>query len=169
MTPEQLAALGLQPDATPEQVTVALNAVIAKNAEKAATPSLDTYVPRADYDAALNRATTLEADAAQVKVDAHKAEIEVAIAAALKGGKITPATVEYHREACGHEGGLKRFADFVGVAPEVVANDVANGGSPPVATGPTSSTAKMLMTQFNLTPEEWAKGAPDAPAAPAAA
>ena len=45
-------------------------------------------------------------------MNTHRAEIE----AALGAGKITPATVEYHKASCRQDGGLERFRDFVKAA-----------------------------------------------------
>jgi phage I-like protein len=117
-----LALLGLADTATEEQ---AINAVkqlqgdLQTASNRAETPSLDKFVPRADYDTALNRATTaeqkLKANAAEALETAINAEID----AALKAGKITPATGDYHRANCRQEGGLERFKAFVAAAPAV--------------------------------------------------
>lgn len=120
-------ALGLSADAADDAVATAINSLKttaddasarALNAEKA-QPSLDRYVPRADYDALVTRATNAE-DAVKARDAAeHKAAVDGAIANALKAGKITPATEDYHRASCADAAGLARFRAFCAAAPEV--------------------------------------------------
>lgn len=116
------AALGLAETATE---TEALNAIekmrgdLATASNRAESPSLDKFVPRADYDQALNRASAAELIVADLK----KAELETAInteiESALVAGKITPATADYHKASCRQEGGLERFREYVKAAPAI--------------------------------------------------
>lgn len=120
-----LAALGLASTATFDE---ALNSISKMRGDldtalnHAKAPPLDKFVPKADYDLALNRANDAEG-----KLKAHeKATLETAINteidAALKAGKITPATKEYHVAQCRQEGGLDRFKAFCQAAPSVAAD-----------------------------------------------
>jgi phage I-like protein len=122
---ELLKALGLSADATEAQALNALQELKNdhdKALNTAKTPSLDKFVPTADYDKAVNRAETAE-EALKEKVAAdQEGLIETAINSALKAGKIVPATADYHRAACREEGGLDRFNDFVEKSP-VIAGD----------------------------------------------
>lgn len=116
-------ALGLKDEATADDAVVAINAMkdahqVALN--RAQMPSLDKFVPRGDYDVALNRAETAEAELAKERNAQAGAAIDAAIDAALEAKKITPSTVEYHRAQCATEGGLERFKAFVEQAPEIV-------------------------------------------------
>ena len=115
-----LAALGLPEDATE---ATAVNAVKELNTKLAtamnAQPSLEKFVPRADYDQALTRATNAEQQLTTIQKEKLDSEIETAINAALAAGKITPGTVDYHRAQCRQEGGLERFAAFVAAAPAI--------------------------------------------------
>lgn len=116
------AALGLAETATEVE---ALNAIekmrgdLATASNRAESPSLDKFAPRADYDQALNRANTAE----QALADLKKADLEKAINAelesALAAGKITPATTEYHRASCRQDGGLDRFIEYVKATPAI--------------------------------------------------
>lgn len=115
-----LAALGLPEDATEAQALIRVGSLktdleTARN--HAAQPSLDKYVPRADYDQVLSRATNAEQALASDRQSRLDADIEAAIAGALGEGKITPATVDYHKAQCRQEGGLERFAAFCAAAP----------------------------------------------------
>ena len=128
-----LAKLALPETATEAE---ALNAIgklqgdLATANNRAESPSLDKFVPRADYTLALNRATAAETALAETK----KAELETAINteidAALKAGKITPATADYHKASCRQEGGLDRFKDFIKAAPTVADASGLDGKDP---------------------------------------
>ena len=113
-------ALGLTEDADTEQ---ALNAItklkgdLASAMNRAETPDLAKFVPRGDYDQAMARAANAEQALAEDKKERLHAEIEAVIKAALSAGKITPATVEYHKASCQQEGGLERFREFIKAAP----------------------------------------------------
>lgn len=125
MDKELLAALGLPETATMAQ---ALNAIatlksdLATARNRTETPSLDKYVPRADYDAAVGKATNAEQKLRERDAADLEKGINTEIDAALKAGKITPATAEYHKAQCRQEGGLERFKQFVAAAPVVVAD-----------------------------------------------
>ncbi|MFZ5774033.1 MAG: phage protease [Thermodesulfobacteriota bacterium] len=116
------AALGLTETATEAE---ALNAIgklqgdLATAINRAETPSLDKFVPRADYNTAMNRATTAEAKVKEMEATKLETAINTEIDAALKAGKITPATVDYHKASCRQEGGLDRFKEFVKAAPVI--------------------------------------------------
>jgi phage I-like protein len=125
-----LLLLGL-PETTTEEA--ALNHVGALKAEHATAlnqaqhPPLDKFVPRADYDKALNRAGESEKKLAeQFAAELDKA-INTEIDAALAAGKITPATKEYHVAQCRQDGGLDRFREFVKAAPVFGADSGLDG------------------------------------------
>ncbi|MGK4387735.1 hypothetical protein [Ectopseudomonas oleovorans] len=85
------------------------------NSEKA--PSLQLYVPRGDYNALEQRALNAEQQLKQRAEDELKTAINTEIDAALKAGKITPATKAYHLAACQEEAALGRSCEFVVAAP----------------------------------------------------
>lgn len=105
-----------------DKVMAALNQMksdLATARNSANNPSLEKFVPRSDYDTALNRAKTAEESLAKIKSDALEAEIETAINSALAAGKITPASVDYHKAQCRAEGGLDRFKAYAEASPVV--------------------------------------------------
>ena len=120
-----LASLGLPATAT---FLEALNRIAQMKTEhatvlnQAQNPPLDRFVPRADYDTALNRATKAEGELGSIKATTLETAINTEIDAALAAGKITPATKDYHVAQCQQEGGLDRFKAFVQAAP-VIAGD----------------------------------------------
>jgi len=117
-------ALCLPADATDDTVAQAINSLkkdkddaTALNAEK--VPSLDRYVPRADYNKLEERAINAENALKDHDKKAHNDAVDAAIKGALEIGKITPATEDYYRAECSDADGLERFRKFVSVAPAV--------------------------------------------------
>ena len=153
-----LAALGLPEDATE---ATAVNAVKELNGKLAtalnAQPSLEKFVPRADYDQALTRATNAEQGLATIQKEKLDSEIETAINAALAAGKITPATVDYHRAQCRQEGGLERFAAFVAAAPAIGDPSGLDGKEAPAGAKALNAEQRQVMEMFGNTPEDIAK------------
>lgn len=127
------AALGLTETATEAE---ALNAIekmrgdLATASNRAESPSLDKFVPRADYDQALNRASAAELTVADLKKADLETAINTEIESALSAGKITPATVDYHKASCRQEGGLDRFKEYVKAAPAIGAPSGLDGKQP---------------------------------------
>ncbi len=149
---EEIAkALGLGADVGKDAIVKAINsqtsALTTAQAAVKAPPSLDQFVPRADFDTALNRANTAEAELKTQKDAGQKAAIDTAINAALKAGKITPATVDYHKASCSAEGGLERFNAFVGATPEIAGDapkGKTEGGKPGVLDAEQKATCRAL-------------------------
>lgn len=122
LSPALLTALGLPATATEEQAIAATTQLKATaqavNTEKR---NLEQFMPRADYDSVLQRATNAEQALAAQKKTEHTKQVDALITSATQAGKITPATVDYHRAACQDETGLARFKAFVDAAPVVAA------------------------------------------------
>jgi phage I-like protein len=120
-----LAKLGL-----PE--TASENDAVAKIAElltslNARQPDLASFVPRADYELALNaRKTAEEALAARNKAD-HDAEVARLIEDAVKGGKIAPASKAFYLSTCASAEGVAAFRQFVADAPTLFKEAVQPG------------------------------------------
>lgn len=121
-----LEALGLGDDASDVDAVTAINRLKSAEAEarnRAAMPDPEKYVPKADYDLAMNRIGTFEAEA-KARRDA---EIEAAVDAATEAGKIAPASRDYHIAACRQDGGLERFQAMVEAAPEIAGGEAVKG------------------------------------------
>lgn len=152
MDPEILKALGLPPDATPAAVAVAINKM---KAAQTAAPNLEYFVPRADYDLAVNQVKTLEEQARATALQTHGAAVDAAINAATQAGKITPATVEFYRSTCATAEGLETFRKFVDAAPVVATN---GAGFPEVPAGGSVALSQdelAVCKQLGLTKEEY--------------
>jgi len=120
-----LAELGLPATATFLDALNRISQIKADHAtalNQAQNPPLDKFVPRGDYDTALNRASAAENDLKKIRDTQLETAINSEIDQALKDGKITPATKEYHVAQCRAEGGLERFKEFVKASP-VIAGD----------------------------------------------
>lgn len=156
LSPALLALLGLPEAATEAEVLAAATQLKqAANTEKA--PSLDRFVPRADHDALQLRATNAEqALATRVKAE-RDSSVNAEIDAALKLGKITPATADYHRAACQEEGGLERFKAFVAAAPIVGEPSGLDGKPQTVLPTALNAEQKAMCAQLGVDPEQYAK------------
>ncbi len=134
---ELLALLGLPAGSTQTHIIAAITALQTKTATAIAaaqTPSLEKFVPRADYDVALARATAAEVSIAASAKAALDAEIEREVSAAVAAGKVTPATKDYYVSTCQAAGGVTAFKAFIATALPLVGTsglenrDPNNGG-----------------------------------------
>lgn len=154
------AALGLAETATEQE---ALNAIekmrgdLTTATNRAENPSLEKFVPRADYDKALNRATTAEGKVKAIQDEQLETAINTEIAAALAAGKITPATTDYHKAQCRQEGGLERFKAFVQAAP-VIGDDSGLGSRSPAGQDKAlNAEQKTVCAALGVSEEEFKK------------
>ncbi|WEK38674.1 MAG: phage protease [Candidatus Brevundimonas colombiensis] len=132
--------LGLAANATDDQIVTAVTEAKAANR----SVDLSSYAPRADLDAAVNRANTAEA-ALKAKTDEdHAKAIDAALAAAQDAGKIIPASVDDYRAMCTAEGGLDRFNNLVKTMPVIAG----------AAESRASNKAESANTGSDLTDEE---------------
>lgn len=130
MLKQILQKLGLSEDATEEAALNAIDSLhndLQSALNSAAAPPLEKFVPRAEYESALNRATTAEAAIAQVTEAQRETEIVAAVNQALQEGKITPAGKDYYLTMCRQENGLEQFRTFVATAPKIVASSGLDG------------------------------------------
>lgn len=153
MDKELLARLGLPEDATAEQVRAAVDGLkgeLATAQNRAQAPSLDKFVPRADYDTAVARATNAEQRLSALKKEKEDEAIDTAINQAVEDGKIPPSSVDYHKAQCRTEGGLERFQAYVDAAPEIGGDSGLGGKTPPKGEQDKALNAEMreVMRQF---------------------
>ncbi|PIE72285.1 MAG: hypothetical protein CSA20_08455, partial [Deltaproteobacteria bacterium] len=126
-------ALGLPETATEQDAAAKIKELKkALNTAKmrAQHPDLARFVPRADYDAAVEKASNACQQLADVQNQQQEEAITRAIDKALKEGRITPATREYHIAQCRSEGGLERFNEFCRTAPVIAGDSELEGKSP---------------------------------------
>ena len=117
--PDELrSALDLKDEDGAGQAVVAVNSLKAK-ADTPAAPDFAQYAPRADLDAAINRANTAEAKLATLQKEGEDAAINAALDQAIEDGKITPGSREFYEAGCRADGGLERFQKFANQAPAI--------------------------------------------------
>ncbi|WP_165664386.1 phage protease [Metapseudomonas otitidis] len=153
------AALGLPENATELDAVAAINALkeaqaVALNSER--SPSLDKYVPRADYDGLMKRAENAEQQLQAHKKSELQTAINAEIEAALTAGKITPATKAYHIAQCQQEGGLERFREFVKAAPSVT-DPVVPTEQPTTTSTAINSEQQTAARMFGMTDADYLK------------
>ncbi|MDQ7091764.1 MAG: phage protease [Methylococcales bacterium] len=154
------SALGLDAEDSVESAVTAIKKLkgdVATANNRATNPALDKFVPRADYDVALNQTKEANEKLVTIEKQGRDSEIETAINQALKDGKITPATKDYHVANCQQEGGLKRFKEFVAAAPEIVAASNLDGKKPPKQDTALNAEQKSVADMFGNSAEDIAK------------
>lgn len=184
MTPELLALLGLAADATPEQITAAIATLEAQKAELAAAqtaltdekakhaetetalanarkanPTLDKFVPRADFDAMVARAKTAETTIAENTKTTHDEAVELEVAAAMKAGKVAPASKDFYVATCATADGLAQFREFVKDAPVIgEPSNLDKTKVPETEKGVMSASDKAVAASMGMSDEEFLKG-----------
>lgn len=120
-------ALGLNADADEAAILAAIekqNSVhqteLAAARARAQVPSIDEFMPRADYDRVLARAHTLEGELDDLKGAAFKQKVTAAIEQAVKDGKITPATKGHYVALASDENALEKVLTAIGASPKVL-------------------------------------------------
>ncbi|MBB4287791.1 phage protease [Roseospira goensis] len=152
-------ALGLADGADERAVCAAidrLRADVTRATAAAEQPPLERFVPRADHDMVLQRATAAETRLAEVEATGHQEKVDAAIKGALEAGKITPASEGYHRATCRTAEGLAAFETYVQAAPKVVA-DGLTGKAPPAqaAGGQLTDEERATCRQLGLTEAQY--------------
>lgn len=110
---EIAAALGLSDMASSPEIVSAIGALKSATALNALQPDIAKFVPRADFELALNRATVAESKLAADAKAAHEAEVAVVIDGAVKAGKVAPASKKFYLATCSTAEGLAAFKEFV--------------------------------------------------------
>jgi phage I-like protein len=125
-------ALGLKEGSTEDDATAFIAArnqelqtaksdlATAKNNQQ--QPSLDKFVPRNDYDTAMNRASDAETKLQDHLSTAKNQEVTSLVDQAIEQGKITPANKDFYISACNQENGVESFKKFIEAAP-IIADD----------------------------------------------
>ena len=145
-------ALGLPEDATEDQILTALNSMKEKN--KVALNMAD-YIPRADYDLALNRAQDAEQKLKTKDEEEFKTALNAEIDKAVEAGKIAPASRSFYEETVIDSEGLEKFKKFAESAPQVVAaNSEHTDKKPSGEKVALNAEEKALADQFGFTEEE---------------
>jgi phage I-like protein len=143
-----LEALGLTGTPTTDDVVAAINAL--------QTPAPGRFVPRADYDLALNRAEAAERELVGIRQAQNAARAEALIDGAIAAGKIAPASREHYlRLAVNSFGEVRALVEASPVLVQPgVDSDLANG-DPAQGGGALSESQRALCSALNLKEEEF--------------
>lgn len=124
-----IALLGLATTATDAEIEAAISASIALN-RKGAQPDPTLYVPKADLDAALNRATVAETQLKKISDDAAEAEAVALVEGAVKDGKVAPASRDHYLTLC-RSGQMATVKTMLATLPKLgAAQDSKTEGDP---------------------------------------
>lgn len=146
-------ALGIAEAATVDQAVTALETLTKKPADDV---DLNKFVPRPDYDKALNRAGAAEAKLKDIQDAERETKITSAVDEAQAAGKIAPASRDFYLAMCRKEGGLEDFQKFVETAPKLIADPEMP--AKPGDTGKALNAEQQHMADvFGNTPEDLAK------------
>jgi phage I-like protein len=180
-----IAKLGLTAEATDEQIMAELDKLKAgpeaelqtvktelettraklKDTEteltnaRSANPSLDKFVPRSDHDAVVAKCKALEKEKGDAEKAAFQKEVDVEIDAAMKAGKVTPATKDFYVAACSTKEGLAKFKEFVKAATSIGNPSSLETNPPPVPTSDArmSDEEEKIAASFGMTREDYIK------------
>jgi phage I-like protein len=131
------AALGIAESASVNDALTAIEKL--KTAQNAAQPGgvdLQVYAPRAELNAALEKAVAAEARLAELNAEAFKKEAEAVVDEAIKAGKFPPASRDTCLALCADKTGLEKFKELAAKNPAVVDGQVqAPEAAPPAGSG----------------------------------
>ena len=150
MDKELLKALGLAETADTAAAITAINAL--------QTPSPTKYVPRADYDQALTRATNAEGRLAEIEKAQAQGSAEALVDKGIAEGKIAPASRDHYVKIA-----LNARADveaLIASTPAFLKPGADKGlatGDPAKEGGALSPDEKAMCSQLGLTEEEFIK------------
>lgn len=154
--------LGLPETATMDDVLAAVRrqkSDLATAANRAETPDITRFVPRADYDAAVTRATNAETKLADVQANGLKAEADALIGQSMKNGQITPATESFYRAQCRDRAGVDALREFLKSAPRVLdpAPSKTEGTAPGTEGGQLSEEDRAVCRQMGFSEADFLK------------
>jgi phage I-like protein len=162
MTPEECKELcrelGIaEGSLSPAIIAAAKKATTEASLNREATPSLEKFIPRADYNAMEQRCLNAEQTLKQSTDDQLEAEINTEIETAVKAGKIAPASADFYKENCRRDGGLESFRGFVKDAPVIVGASGLDGKKPREVGAELNSEQLDVCEQMGVDPEEFKK------------
>ncbi len=128
-------ALGLNESADEASIVAAIDTIKTERAtalNAAQTPDRAKFVPVAEHQVVLNRATTAEGDLKALKDKGIDDQVNSLVDEGVKAGKIVPATREYYVAMCRSQG-VDTFKAFLEKQPVITAATTVAGGKQPGA------------------------------------
>jgi phage I-like protein len=159
------AALGLAETASDADILAAVTAnkaqaaaqTAAQAALTAAQPSLDKFVPRADFELAVTRAATAESALASRDTEALKAEATALIDQAVKDGKVAPVSRDFYLATCATRKGLDDTKAMLAAAPKIVTTAAKGDDERPGESKALTSEQKQIARATGLSDEDYLK------------
>lgn len=108
-------ALGIVATASDAEIVTAVNRLKTSIEQ----PDPNRFVPKADLDTALNRATKAETALNAIQAASLQAETTALVDGAVKDGKIAPASKDHYMALCRAEGGLDKVKALIGSLPVI--------------------------------------------------
>lgn len=147
------AALGIAASATDADVITAINSMRSSLDR----PDPTKFVPKADLDAALNRATTAEQALADQAKQAGTARAIALVDGGVKDGKIAPASKEHYLAICRQEGGVAQVEALLKTLPKLTgASDLGNR-APGDKPGELTAEQKALCAAHGISEKDFMK------------
>jgi phage I-like protein len=109
------AALAIPVTSTDAEIVTAVNRLQTA----ASQPDPAKFVPKADLEAALNRASTAETALNAINAAQLEQERTALVDAAVKDGKIAPASKDHYLALCRAEGGIEKVKALIGSLPVI--------------------------------------------------
>lgn len=159
MDKDLLDALGLAGNATKADAIAAiakLKGDCATALASSQTPPVDRFMPRADYDQAIARATAAEQKLADRDASDLETRVTALVEGGIKDGKIAPASKDHYLALA-----RKDFASVEGLiraAPAIIKpSDLDNKDKPAAAAGALTEEEKAVCRNLGISEEAYAK------------
>lgn len=151
--------LGLADEAGDDAIISAVATLKADKAQalnRAETPALDKFVPRADFDALKAKADAAEQALNRIQGEKLEAEITALVDDAVKAGKVAPASKEFYLAMC-RKGGTDEFKKFVASAPVLTGVSQIADKQPGNADGSLTDDEKAACRAMGLSEDDYKK------------
>lgn len=151
-------ALGLNHETATEDDAVAAIKKLQADRETALNsqkvPDLNLYVPRADYDMQLQKATNAQQQLDQIQAGQKEAAIIAEVDAAVKAGKVAPASRDVYLAICRQDGGLENFRKLVEASPVIAKESGLDDKEPKGQDVALNGEAAQVAAMFGNTAED---------------
>jgi phage I-like protein len=147
------AALGIAATATDADVITAINSMRSSLDR----PDPNKFVPKADLDAALNRATTAEQKLADQGKQAQIASAVALVDQGVKDGKIAPASRDHYLAICRQDGGLAQVEALLKTLPNLTDASGFDRIAPGDKPGELTAAQKALCAQHGISEDDFKK------------
>lgn len=146
------AALGITPSASDADVITAINAMRVS----VHRPDPSRFVPRADLDSALARATNAEQALAAHTQQANEARANAMVDQAVKDGKIAPASKAHYLALC-QDGGFDKVEQLLKTLPTLTGALDLDRRQPEHQAGDLTDVQKAICAQTGISEEAFKK------------